>query len=201
MDTFIGEIRAFPYSFVPLHWLPCDGRSLQQQAYAPLHAVIGQNFGGSGTSFNLPNLTGRAPIGMGQGPGLTAYTIGNTQGEETVQFASLSQMPLHTHTLSTLIMGYAKSPTSFKASPTANTSWLSRYTDITAPTTPVTYSTYNPLTSPTPPPPTNPVAMNPGMMGPDVGALNTPHSNMQPYLAFRFCICAEEGIFPVRAGS
>ena len=49
-----------------------------------LFSVIGIQFGGNGTTtFGLPNLQGRMPIGMGQGPGLPDYSIGEASGERS----------------------------------------------------------------------------------------------------------------------
>lgn len=47
-------------------WLPCDGRSLSTTGtYATLFGVIGHGFGGSGGSFNIPNMAGRSIFGVG----------------------------------------------------------------------------------------------------------------------------------------
>ena len=47
-------------------WLPCDGRSLSTTGtYAALFAVINYVYGGSGGSFLIPQMAGRAPFGVG----------------------------------------------------------------------------------------------------------------------------------------
>ena len=47
-------------------WLPCDGRSLSTTGtYAALFGVIGYVYGGSGGSFLIPQMAGRAPFGVG----------------------------------------------------------------------------------------------------------------------------------------
>lgn len=138
----------------PYGWMDCDGRLLSISQYQVLFAVIGINYGGDGqTNFALPDLRGRIPLGYGQG--LSSYSIGLQSGEETVQLDQ-TEMPSHTHPLSTLAMGYAKGPTAFKATPTAGVSWLSRYFDTTN-TPVVSLLAY----TPTPPAtgPTNPVNM------------------------------------------
>ena len=38
------------------NWLLCDGRALDQREYADLFANIGTAFGGTATTFNLPDL-------------------------------------------------------------------------------------------------------------------------------------------------
>lgn len=54
-----GSVLTFAGSAAPTGWLVCDGASLSTTAYASLFAVIGYTFGGSGGSFNLPDLRGR----------------------------------------------------------------------------------------------------------------------------------------------
>ncbi|MDR3543213.1 MAG: tail fiber protein [Desulfosporosinus sp.] len=69
METFIGAIELFPFSFEPMDWFLCDGRLLQISQYNVLYSVIGNQFGGDGsTNFALPNLLGTEPI-----PGMNFY--------------------------------------------------------------------------------------------------------------------------------
>jgi microcystin-dependent protein len=96
-SAFIGEIRIFPYATVPNGWLSCDGQSLAIASYPDLFLVVGTLYGGDGvTSFNLPDLRGRVPIGPGQGAGLTNRSVGESGGAETETLA-IAEMPSHTH--------------------------------------------------------------------------------------------------------
>lgn len=54
-----GSVISYAGSTAPTGWLLCDGASLSTTTYASLFAVIGYAFGGSGGSFNLPDLRGR----------------------------------------------------------------------------------------------------------------------------------------------
>ena len=56
----VGTILAFAAGSdkVPDGWLLCDGGSYSQTEYADLFDVIGTNWGGSGGSFNVPDLRG-----------------------------------------------------------------------------------------------------------------------------------------------
>lgn len=45
-------------------WLYCDGRSLDKSTYANLFFVLGTNYGGTRTTFNLPDLRGRFQRGV-----------------------------------------------------------------------------------------------------------------------------------------
>src|SRR5882757_2518162 len=99
MDPFLGEIRPLPYNFAPRGWAFCQGQLLPIQQNAALFSILGTQYGGNGTSnFALPNLQGRAPIGSGQGPGLSPYTQGDTVGTESVTLQTGS-MASHTHSV------------------------------------------------------------------------------------------------------
>jgi microcystin-dependent protein len=90
----------FPFAgaTAPSGWLLCDGSAVSRTTYAQLFATIGTTFGvGDGaTTFNVPDVRGRAPIGAGQGSGLTNRTLGGTTGAETVALAA-AEMPVHNH--------------------------------------------------------------------------------------------------------
>jgi microcystin-dependent protein len=62
--------------------------------------LIGTTYGdGNGTStFNLPDLRGRVALGVGEGPGLSAYELADDGGEESVALGT-SQMPEHSHVM------------------------------------------------------------------------------------------------------
>ncbi len=63
MDYFLGQIVLFPYTFTPMGWSLCDGKSILIQQNTALFSLIGNRFGGDGrTNFNLPNLLGAEPI-------------------------------------------------------------------------------------------------------------------------------------------
>ena len=71
MEYYIGSIQLFPYTFIPMGWLLCDGRTLQVSEYNVLFSVIGANYGGNGSSnFALPNMLGLEPI-----PGMRYFIV------------------------------------------------------------------------------------------------------------------------------
>src|SRR3982751_114905 len=96
-DPFLGEIQMFAGK-VPAGWLPCDGRQLPLSH--PLFGLLGTTYGGNGTTtFALPDLRGRVPIGFGQGLGIqNNYSLGQQGGEEQ-HTLKLGEMPNHTHFL------------------------------------------------------------------------------------------------------
>ena len=91
----------------PIGWLVCDGSAVSRSTYPQLFAAIGTNWGvGDGsTTFNLPDLRGRTPIGAGTGvandgtTALTARVLGTKNiGVESVTLtASQSGVPAHAH--------------------------------------------------------------------------------------------------------
>jgi microcystin-dependent protein len=98
-DQCIGEIRIFAGQKLPAGWAWCDGSLLQITNNEALYSLLGKAWGGDGiTTFGLPDLRSRLPIGQGTGTGLTPRTLGQTGGNETVTLAE-AQMPSHTHAL------------------------------------------------------------------------------------------------------
>ena len=97
MDPFIGEIRIFCGNFAPTGWFLCQGQLLPISAYQALFAIIGTFYGGNGTSnFQLPNLQGRFPVGVGQSPSGQIYNIGQIGGVEQIAL-TLNNIPSHNH--------------------------------------------------------------------------------------------------------
>jgi microcystin-dependent protein len=98
-DQFIGELALVPYNFAPVGWAFCQGQLLSITENSALFNLIGTTYGGDGvTTFALPDLRGRVPIGRGQGLGLSNYVLAQTGGVENVTLTT-SQMPVHSHVL------------------------------------------------------------------------------------------------------
>jgi microcystin-dependent protein len=76
---------------------------LAVQQNAALFALLGTYYGGNGqTTFQLPDLRSRVPVGWGQGTGLSNYTLGEVAGAEQVSL-TISNLPSHTHTAVTTV--------------------------------------------------------------------------------------------------
>jgi microcystin-dependent protein len=91
-DPFIGEIRLVSFAFPPKGWAPCNGQLLPIASNQALFAVLGTTYGGDGrTTFALPDLRGRVPVGVGGN-----VTSGQVGGSETVTLTT-DQIPSHTH--------------------------------------------------------------------------------------------------------
>lgn len=119
----IGEIAAapsvtsiptgayLPYggTTAPTGFLLCDGTAVSRTTYADLFAVIGTSYGtGDGaTTFNVPDLRGRAPFGRDNMGGLDAtripsaitgrLSIGGSGGAAQTTLTT-DNIPAHTHT-------------------------------------------------------------------------------------------------------
>lgn len=96
-NPYVGEIRIFAGNFAPAGWAFCDGALLPISENETLFQLIGTTYGGDGQStFALPDLRGRVPIHMGQGPGMSSRVLGEAGGVEEVRLAA-SNMPSHSH--------------------------------------------------------------------------------------------------------
>lgn len=84
-EPFIGEIKMFGGNFAPRGYALCQGQLLSIAQNTALFSLLGTTYGGNGqTTFALPDLRGRSPIGFGQGPGLSPIDLGEFAGTESV---------------------------------------------------------------------------------------------------------------------
>lgn len=96
---FLGEIALFAGNFIPVGWAPADGQLLLINGNQPLFSLLGSQYGGDGAvDFALPDMRGRLALGLGQGPGLSNWFHGRSDGVETVGL-TVAQMPTHDHTV------------------------------------------------------------------------------------------------------
>ena len=92
MDEMIGIIKIFAGTYAPQGWMFCQGQELPIQQYAALYSILGTTYGGNGqTTFALPDLRGRMPIGAGQSP-YSLTELGEKQGLESVNITQ-SNLP------------------------------------------------------------------------------------------------------------
>jgi microcystin-dependent protein len=95
-----GSVQMYAGSTIPTGWLLCDGAAVSRASNPALFTAIGTTYGsGDGsTTFNLPDMRSRMPIGAGTGTGLTNRTLGVAGGGETKVINS-ANLPTHTHTI------------------------------------------------------------------------------------------------------
>ncbi|MDQ3262848.1 MAG: tail fiber protein [Myxococcota bacterium] len=167
-QPYVGEIRIFAGNFAPAGWAFCDGQLMPIAENDVLFTLIGTTYGGDGQeTFALPDLRGRVPVHMGQGPGISAYyQQGQMAGVESVTL-STQQIPTHTHTpAGSFNAGTLTDPN--------NGVWAASALNG--------YGTSAPDTN-----------LSPQAVGPVGGS--QPHDNMPPYLTVSFIISLF-GIFP-----
>jgi microcystin-dependent protein len=181
---FIGEIKPWANNYAPRGWAFCNGAYLSIDDEQALFAVIGTYFGGNGqTNFALPNLSGRAPVGTGQGPGLSNYPWPGIFNGYSFVTLSTSQIPTHTHNLfGNLEMAKDSMPDATSLYSVGNAQVGSSSTIVQ------TYKTADSST---------PVELMSDSAVSYAGSSQA-HENRQPSLAINFCI-AFDGIFPTRS--
>jgi microcystin-dependent protein len=170
-EPYLGEIRWVGFNFAPRGWALCNGQLLPISQNTALFSLLGTTYGGDGqTTFALPDLRGRVPIGMGQGPGLTDRELGETGGAEAVMLTE-AELPSHPH------QAMGTSNPAIASSPAGNV-WgrTRRLTQLYGPDA-------------------NLMSMSASAIEATGG--DQPHENMPPFLTLT-CIIALEGIFPSR---
>ncbi|MEI8595199.1 phage tail protein [Photobacterium sp. Hal280] len=173
-EAFYGEIMMMPYPYAPRGWAYCNGQQVSLMQNQVLYAVIGDRFGSDNRTYlNLPDLRARAPIGAGNGPGLTPQRLAERAGSDVVTLWE-ANLPEHTHQ-----MRGAVKPISTTEAQGAVPGILIENSLVEN-----RYSTGDPNTT-----------LNIESLS-ETGQ-TTAHENMQPYLAINFCICID-GIYPQR---
>lgn len=107
----LGEIRMFAGSCSEgASWHYCNGSKLAKKDYSALYPILSSWLPSDDNAyFSLPNLCGKTIVGAGSGNDLTAYSIGDTGGTETITLSS--DQISHVHNI------YVSSPAATKASP------------------------------------------------------------------------------------
>jgi microcystin-dependent protein len=163
----------FGGSFAPAGWAMCQGQTMPISENETLFNLIGTTYGGDGQeTFQLPNLSGRAPVHMGKGPNVSqTYQIGESAGVESVTLTT-QQIPTHNHALT--------ASSDFGQNPQPQDAMFAQ------PTTGKMYTGagQSPL-----------VSLAATMLSPVGGS--QPHENMQPYLCITFIISLF-GVFPTQ---
>jgi microcystin-dependent protein len=193
MEPFIAQIVMFGGNFAPRGWAFCDGQLLSISQNTALYSLLGTTYGGDGrTTFALPDLRGRTPIGPRTGNGLPTYREGQMVGAPSHTLSQL-EMPAHTHQADTsglqILIGADNSPgdtntpssgVTLAAPPKAGPTDVKIYKTNGNPATPINGG--NGLS---------------GKVNIGVSGGSQPISLMQPSLAINFII-ALVGVFPSR---
>lgn len=179
-EPFIGEIKILGFNFPPRGYMLCAGQLISIAEYTALFSLIGTYYGGDGqTTFALPDLQGRVPIGQGQGPGLPNYVIGQ-KGGTTQTALTTNNLPAHVHPATGISVNMSVSNNDGDVADPSGAFLAKGSSDIYSSV--ATSNNYGPLT----------IAGQTGITG-----SNTPIDITNPYLAINYSI-ALEGIFPSR---
>ena len=179
MEGVIGFTTLFAGNFAPQAWAFCAGQTINIASNTALFSIVGTTYGGNGTTtFMLPNLRGRTVIGVGQGPGLSSYSLGQIGGAELLTLTA-QQMPAHAHPIPYTITQNSSSGAT-TAVPTNNT-----YGNDNSGGTP--YAA-----------PAN-VALKPfaGNIVMNNAGSGFPLATMNPFLGLNYIIC-QFGVYPAR---
>lgn len=180
MEGVIGYTTLFAGNFAPKNWAFCQGQIMTIASNTALFSILGTVYGGNGTTtFGLPDLRGRTIAGVGTGPGLSTYSLGQMGGSESDTLTSLT-MPAHIHPVAVVAANPATDTDASLASPAAAV--YARDTVGIAP-----YST-----------------SGTDNMGPLQGTItmtptgsNSPFSILRPLLGLNYIICLR-GVYPAR---
>lgn len=175
-DPFVGEIWATGvYAFCPYNSLSAEGQLLPISSYQALFSLFGTTYGGDGkTTFALPDLRGRVPLGVGVGAGLSPTPWGYRRGQEGVVLTEANLAPHHHGVAANNQDGNLAGPTGtlLAAAPTGGTGNETIYSDQPANR-----------------------QMSAQMIAPQ--GQNMPAPVLDPTLAVRYCV-AVEGVYPMR---
>lgn len=166
----------FGGNFAPVGWAFCNGQTLPISEYDALFNLIGTIYGGDGqTTFNLPDLQSRIPVGTGSNA-LGTFTLGDKAGVETITLGT-SNMPAHSHAITGTAGILTSSEDGHRTSPAGN------YPAVNG------QNMYSTTTDGSLMP-----AITPTLTAGATGG-SQPFDKVQPYLAINYII-ATEGIFP-----
>lgn len=95
MTPYMGQLMLCSFNFAPKGFALCNGQLMAVNQNQALFSLLGTYYGGNGqTTFGLPDLRGRTPLGVG-----TGYPLGTLSGTEGVTILA-TQIPAHTHAMS-----------------------------------------------------------------------------------------------------
>jgi microcystin-dependent protein len=99
-----GLIIPWGSASIPSGFLECNGASVSTSTYADLFAVIAYTYGGSGASFNLPDLQDKTVLSKSNTKSLastgganTATPTGNLSGTVANTTLTTAEIAAHTH--------------------------------------------------------------------------------------------------------
>ena len=178
-----GVITQYAGVTAPTGWLLCQGQSLSTTTYSALFEAFGgaggggYRYGGSGSSFSLPNLKGKVGVGLDSAQG-EFLQLGQTGGSKTHQL-SASELPTHKHNVSVTVSSTTLNHRHLFERTTLNDVIVQSGTGAIA-AAPEDGDTYTEYTNPNP-------TYTATVSESDVGS-NGSHQNLQPYIVVNYII-------------
>lgn len=179
VDPYIGQMMLTAASFCPRGTFEASGQILGIAQNTALFSLVGVTYGGNGqTTFALPDLRGRVPIALGQGPGLPSYAQGQVGGTVSTTLTA-QNLPAHTHGATATLNASGQNASG--SNPTG--------ASLAASTGGSIYRTRGAIDQ----------ALDPASVQVTVASAGNgqPFDNRTPFLTLRWCI-ATVGIFPPR---
>jgi len=179
MEEILATIKLFAGNFAPRGFMYCNGQLLSINSNTALFSLLGTTYGGDGqTTFALPNLNGRYPIGAGNSNTGKSYALGEMAG--TTQTTIMSQnLPSFVSQLK------VANSNSNSSTPSASSSIA-----ITGIPNGREFTAVPNFVDGDPDTVINPKSVS-------FSGQNLPIDNMPPYLGLNYIICVE-GIYPQR---
>ena len=206
MEDYIGIIKLFAGNFAPRSWAYCDGQLLSISQNTALFSILGTTYGGDGrTTFGLPDLRGRVPMGIRTGNGLTPRTLGQQVGQQSTALIT-NNLPAHNHAATVSdITATAEATVTIPASSDAGSTSEPGGSAVLAVAenatnsqavniynTEVADSNLKPFTAPVA------ITATGGNVTVGLTGNSVPFNNMQPTLGLNYIICMQ-GLFPPRS--
>lgn len=175
----MAVVTCFAADFAPRNWALCNGQLMAINQNQALFSLLGTTYGGNGTTnFALPDLRGRTMVGVGQGPGLSPYSLGQRTGAETTTLLAIN-LPGHVHSGS--ISLYLQADPGPGGDPNVEFNYPANYNNAFAASATAGVTMAAPTYT--------------GTINPAGG--NQPVPVLSPYLAVNYIICLF-GVFPSR---
>ncbi len=85
-DGLVGEIKLFAGNYAPIGWMLCQGQTLKVNDNQALFSIINNTYGGDGVkTFQIPDLRGRVPIGVGVVQNSKGVNLGDKIGTDFIK--------------------------------------------------------------------------------------------------------------------
>jgi microcystin-dependent protein len=178
MEEMMGVIKLFAGNFPPRNFMYCNGALLSIAQNSALFSILGTTYGGDGVStFALPNLNGRYPIGAGNAS-TGSYTLGEMAGSPQTTILPTNLPSINSQLKVANANANSATPSSSSSIAITGTTVGRDFTAVPS------YVNGDPDT-----------VINPKSVF--FQGQNLPVNNMPPYLGLNYIICVA-GIFPSR---